>query len=168
MGREAIIDKNGVVENIIEGHIDGSIPCPAETAIGWNYDTASGIFSASAIATAVAAAAKRLEIERGRDAACIADVVVNGHTWQADARSQFLLSNAIRRAHAGRPLPPVWRDAANVDVPIAAVADLEAIEDAIAANTQAAYSASWQLKAQVDTLEKSDDSDGIQLLKVQY
>ena len=88
-------------------------------------------------------------IELARDTACTANVTALGHVWQADRRSQELLGQAITLAQAGLPLPAVWRDFNNSDMPIAALADLLAIAGAIAAQTQAAYSASWARKAAV-------------------
>lgn len=96
-----------------------------------------------------AKAAKAAEIEAARDAACLADVVANGRTWQADKRSQDLLGSAITLAIAGLPLPAAWRDRDNSNMPITALADLLAIAGAIAANVSAAYTHSWELKAAV-------------------
>lgn len=107
-------------------------------------------------------AERRALINHARDAACLASVTAIGHTWQADARSQELLANAVRRAHAGKPLPPVWRDADNVDMPVATVADLEEIEDAIAAQTLAAYQQSWALKAQIDGATTAAEVEAVQ------
>ncbi len=87
------------------------------------------------------------EIERARDAACTAPVTAHGRTWQADQRSQALLGQAITLASAGLPLPAVWRDADNRDMPITSLGDLLAIAGAIAAQVQAAYAASWEAKA---------------------
>lgn len=107
-------------------------------------------------------AARAASVERSRDAACYADVAASGHTWQADPRSQELLSNAIRRGRAGKPLPSKWRDRDNVDMPVASVADLEAIEDAIAAQTLAAYEKSWALKAQIDAATTAAEVEAVQ------
>ena len=95
-------------------------------------------------------AAKIAEIIAARDAACDADVTAHARQWQADKHSQLLLGQAISLASAGLPLPPVWRDAANAEMPIVSIADLLTIAGAIAAQTQAAYSKSWALKAQVN------------------
>lgn len=106
-----------------------------------------------------ARAAKYAQITKDRDAACIADVTVGGHVWQADMHSQWLLSNAIRRGKAGKQLPPVWRDSGNENVPVASVSQLEAIEDAIVAQTQAAYAASWARKAALEAAQSLEDID---------
>lgn len=90
------------------------------------------------------------EIEAKRDAATNADVPALGTMWQADERSQKLLSSSITLAAAGLPLPTVWRDSFNNDMPVATIADLLAIAGAMAAQTQEAYAKSWQLKAQVE------------------
>lgn len=94
--------------------------------------------------------AKKRQIEADRDAEAMASVSALGHLWQADMRSQDLLAKAITLAQAGLPLPPIWRDADNNDVPIASLADLLAIAGAIGQQTQQAYARSWARKAAVD------------------
>jgi hypothetical protein len=84
-----------------------------------------------------------------REQACEADVQVLGHSWQADKRSKDLLNGAISLAAAGLPLPATWRTTDNIDVQITVLADLLAIAGAMASSTQAAYSHSWALKAQI-------------------
>ena len=93
--------------------------------------------------------AKRTQIEQDRDTACYANVSVNGHSWQADARSQELLASSILLAQAGAYTPAVWRDANNVDVAVT-LADLVGISGAIALQTQTAYATSWARKAALD------------------
>lgn len=95
-------------------------------------------------------AAKVREIETARDAACALDVTALGTQWQADDRSQKLLSSAITLASAGLPLPSVWRDSLNNDLAITSISQLLAIAGAMAVQTQAAYAKSWTLKAQVN------------------
>lgn len=97
-----------------------------------------------------AKAAKKRQIEAEREAQCVRSVTVNGHTWQADKRSQELLGQAISLAQAGGALPPVWRDADNNDMPVTSIADLLAIAGAIAQQVQTAYATSWARKAAVD------------------
>ena len=94
--------------------------------------------------------AKRFEIERARDLSVNANVTTHGRQWQADERSQKLLSSAITLASSGLPLPAQWRDAANVNMPITALSDLLAIAGAMATQTQNAYSKSWIKKAEID------------------
>lgn len=101
----------------------------------------------------VAKAAKRAEITAERDAACVAPVQAIGRTWQADEASQALLNKAITLAAAGLPLPTVWRDADNVDLPITSIAQLLAIGGAMAAATQAAYTSAFARK---DALKDAD------------
>lgn len=103
------------------------------------------------------AAEKKTAITRARDVACATNVTALGHTWQADTRSYTLLVQAITLAHAGLPLPPVWRTADNVDVPIVSLADLLAIAGAVATQVQAAYSKSWMLKGKVDVAVSAND-----------
>jgi hypothetical protein len=102
-------------------------------------------------------AAKKRQIEADRDAAATANVTVNDHVWQADKRSQDLLGQAIALAQAGLPLPPVWRDADNNDMPVTSIADLLAIAGAIAAQVQTAYQTAWARKAAVDAAKTLDE-----------
>ena len=99
---------------------------------------------------AEAKAAKKRQIEAERDATCEQPVRALGLTWDADKRSQELLNGAIALAQAGGPIPAVWRDHDNNDMPIADISDLIAIAGAIAQQVQTAYAASWARKAAVD------------------
>ena len=108
-----------------------------------------------------AKAAKLDQLTISRDAATIANVIAHGRQWQADERSQKLLSAAITLAMAGAPLPPVWRDANNSNMPITTLAELVAIAGAMATQTQAAYSKSWTLKSQVDAAQTPGAVDAV-------
>ena len=101
--------------------------------------------------------AKKAEIEQWRDAACCADIHALGHIWQADTRCQMILSAAIALATNGLPMPPVWRDVENNNVPITGIGELLTIAGAVAEQTQTAYAISWGLKAQVDAAETADE-----------
>lgn len=92
---------------------------------------------------------KIAEIETTRDAETVKNVTANGTQWQADERSQKLLGDAITLANAGLPLPTIWRDALNNEVQITTIAQLLSIASAIAAQTTAAYTKSWQKKAEI-------------------
>lgn len=98
----------------------------------------------------VAKATKLAQLETSRDAATLTNVTAHGRQWQADERSQRLLSSAIILALAGAPLPAVWRDATNNDLTITAIGQLVTIAAAMAVQTQTAYTKSWTKKAQAD------------------
>lgn len=104
-----------------------------------------------------AKAEKLVEIEAARDVATVLDVTAHGTQWQADERSQKLLSSAITLAQAGLPLPTHWRGSNNVNMPVGSIADLLAIAGAMAGQTQAAYAKSWTLKAQVEAAQTVED-----------
>lgn len=106
-------------------------------------------------------AAKLAKLESARDAATVLDVTALGSTWQADERSQKLLSSAITLASAGAPLPAVWRDTANNDLQVTSLGQLVTIAGAMAAQTQAAYGKSWTLKAQVNAATTSAAVDAV-------
>ena len=110
---------------------------------------------------AEAKAAKKLKIEAERDAACEQPVTALGRTWDADKRSQELLSSAITIAQAGGPLPAVWRDAENNDMPVTSLAYLLAIAGAIAQQVHTAYAASWARKAAVDAATTIDEVNAV-------
>jgi hypothetical protein len=104
-------------------------------------------------ALAEAAAVKLLEIQAWRDASCSANVTVPvsnvPYSWQADKRSQDLLSNSVSMVSGGViPCPTVWRSADNINV-LVGIQDLKNICAAIALQTSTAYAKSWALKAQV-------------------
>ena len=106
-----------------------------------------------------AKAAKKRQIEAERDAACEKPVAALGRTWDADKRSQELLNGAIALAQAGGPIPAVWRDHDNNNMPITGLSDLLAIAGAIAQQVQTAYAASWARKAAVDAATTIDEVD---------
>ena len=103
--------------------------------------------------------AKKRQIETDRDDACYQPVTALGHTWDADKRSQDLLGQAIALAQAGLPLPAVWRDRDNNDMPVTSINDLLAIAGAIAQQVQTAYATSWARKAAVDSATTIDEVD---------
>ncbi|HEY6022316.1 MAG TPA: DUF4376 domain-containing protein [Candidatus Paceibacterota bacterium] len=105
---------------------------------------------------------KIAEIERKRDDITHTDVSALGTMWQADDRSQKLLVAAILLTQAGLPLPPVWRDSFNNDMPVTDISQLIAIANAMATQTQAAYLTSWQLKAQVNAATTVAEVDAVQ------
>lgn len=94
--------------------------------------------------------AKLAQIERDRDTQRYANVSAWGRNWQADQTSQDLLNGAINLAGHGVPLPAVWRDADNADMPVTTLSDLVTIAYAMAAATQTAYATSWARKAAVE------------------
>ena len=106
---------------------------------------------------AEAKAAKRAEINADRDAAVNAPVEALGHTWDSTYVSQFRINSAIALALNGLPLPSVWRDYHNVDMPVTDVAELLAIGAAMAVATETAMHVSWARKAalsEAETLEE--------------
>lgn len=90
------------------------------------------------------------EIELKRDFQCVQDVQALNRTWQADGRSQSLLGHTITLSQAGLPLPYIWRDSSNNNMPITSINELLAIAGAMALQTQTAYSTSWISKQLVD------------------
>lgn len=111
--------------------------------------------------------AKRSQIDTWRDAACVVNVsnAVGGITywWQADARSQGLISNVITLADSSvRPAPPIWRTADNINVPIT-LTDIKNIAAVIANQTDLAYVHSWALKAQANAATTEDQLNAIAL-----
>ena len=106
-------------------------------------------------------AAKLAQLEQSRDAETVKDVTAHGTQWQADERSQKLLSSAITLAMAGAPLPVAWRDTANNNLPIGTLADLMQIAGAMAVQTQAAYVKFWELKKDVSDALTAEDIERV-------
>ena len=117
-------------------------------AIGGNYGTIAAYVGPTLLDQAKGTALAT--IERNRDAQRYANVTAHTRQWQADANSQDLLSKTINLAQAGLPLPTVWRDADNSNMPISSINDLLAIAGGMAAQTQAAYAWSWAKKAEIE------------------
>lgn len=97
-----------------------------------------------------------------RDIRCIADAVAYDRPWQADLRSQDLLNKAVGLALSGAPLPTVWRDSNNNDMPITSVEQLVVIGRAMAQQTEIVYHRSWQLKAAIDAATTIEELNAIE------
>ena len=106
---------------------------------------------------AEAKAEKRAEINADRDAAVNAPVEALGHTWDSTYVSQFRINSAIALALNGLPLPSVWRDYHNVDMPVTDVAELLAIGAAMAVATETAMHVSWARKAALSAAETLEE-----------
>ena len=104
---------------------------------------------------------KLAHLEASRNLEVVKPVTALGATWQADSRSQDLLSSAITLASAGLPLPTVWRDLNNVNLTITNISQLLAIAGAMATQTQAAYARSWQKKAEVEAASTPSAVDDV-------
>ena len=150
--KRALIDPRGLIADVQPMGGDYPVAPPMYWAsvpddcqpYTWPWDAESGVASPAPPPPRTVA-----DIERERDAACAANVTALGRTWQADARSVALLNGAVTLAQAGGPLPPVWRDADNDNMPVTSLSDLLAIAGAIATQVQAAYTASWAAKAEL-------------------
>lgn len=155
--------ENGIVTNISlwDTHPDFGVDISGLLVdIGDIYDGVSFSKPPKYATIEAAKAAKHDQIERERDAACYANVSVNGHTWQADTRSQQLLASSILLAQAGAYTPDVWRDANNVDVPVT-LTDLVAIAGIMALQTQAAYAMSWTRKQALSEATTIEGVEGV-------
>ena len=103
------------------------------------------------------------QIFQNREIKCQQPVLALGQQWQADSISQSLLSQAILLAQIqAAPVPPTWRTLDNQDISVT-LDDLKAIAFAIAAQTQLAYSRSWELKALVASATTIDELNAITL-----
>lgn len=92
---------------------------------------------------------KKAKIEALRDSHCYRPVVVLGHTWQADTRSQELLYSTILLGQSDpRLLPKTWRTLNNLDIPVS-LENLKEIASAASSQVQRAYEKSWQLKQKI-------------------
>lgn len=100
---------------------------------------------------AQAKAAKLAALMASRDAACTANVVVQGKTFEASPNVQTGIKRLADRMRRGRPttLQAILDASGNPVSPITQ-ALLDGIEDAIAANTEAAWNHYGALVAQVN------------------
>ncbi len=138
------------------------VDCPDDCqAYSWKLQDGVFLPPDQAVMLDMVKAVKLAQIERDRDAACEANIAAHGRIWQADARSQALLGQAITLAGAGLPLPDVWRDASNNDMTITSLTDMLAIAGAIAIQTQAAYAESWARKAALELAQTTTEVDQV-------
>lgn len=109
--------------------------------VGWFV--ADGQMSAEPIALAD----KLVALEQQLHAAVSADIVMDGHTFQADERSRTLLASTATFVAGGGALPAGfgWRDKANVLVPMTG-AQVTALHRAIVERNYAAHLSAWQAK----------------------
>ena len=170
---KALLDSNGVVIGCIVVHPDNHagfagelVPPDLPVTVGWKF--AAGSFTPTPpppvpiTPLPEAKESKKTEICAARDAACYAPVSALGHVFQADARSQELLGGLINLGQLpGFPMPTAWRSLNDTNVPIQSLADLVQIAAAMAAQTQAAYAKSWQLKAAVDAATTNAEIEAI-------
>lgn len=90
---------------------------------------------------------KLAAIEQQLLAAVSADIVMDGHTFQADERSRTLLASTATFVAGGGTLPEGfgWRDKSNVLVPMTG-AQVVALHRAIVERNYAAHLTAWQAK----------------------
>ena len=148
--------KEGFVTNVLLGDVDDIKPSPgkllvqipenANVDIGYLYK--NNTFSAD---IEKVKKSKLIEITTKRDLDTSTEVIAFSRPWQSDIKSRELLCQAITLANNGAPLPPVWRDANNEDMPITSVTELVDIASAIAAQVYTAYATSWERKALLKT-----------------
>lgn len=104
---------------------------------------------------------KKEYIEKSRDKHCFSNVYALGHWWQADARSQQLLSTAINLSAAGvAPAPATWRTLDNVDLQVT-LDQLKEIAATMSSQVSYAYSKSWELKQLLQAANTKFDIDNI-------
>lgn len=162
---KALIDPNGTMCQMVAATFPVAagfkwVDCPKGAAMETHRFDGTAIVPRTDLLVA-AKGARRAEIDRARDAACVAPVEAHGRLWQADPRSQQMLAAAILLAGTGLPLPRVWRDAANNDKPIAGLSDLLSIAAAIAVQTETAYATSWARKAALDACATLEDVEAV-------
>ncbi len=98
----------------------------------------------------IAKVLKKEYIETERNKHCFKNVSALGYTWQADKRSQELITSAIQFATLGiSPTPLTWRTFNNEDIEVS-LDDLKTIASAMILQTQEAYTMSWNYKQQIN------------------
>lgn len=95
--------------------------------------------------------AKLVQLAQARDAAAQADVTVQGHTFAANEKVRALFEQLGGRLRRGKPtaLTAIYEATGTPVSPVTA-ALIDAIEDAIAAQTEAAWNRYGQLAQQVN------------------
>lgn len=99
-------------------------------------------------------AAKRAELKAARDAAILADVTIGTRTWPSDEEFKRKLGNIILRVSRGKPAPAKLRGTSGPAINTPTLAQLDAIDDAIAAQEDAAWDRYWLL---IDAMQAAPD-----------
>lgn len=148
--RAAIINA-GVVVNVVELdnllQLPGAVACP-DGSPGDLFDGTTFTKPPKPIATLKAE--KSLQLRQVRDAACEANVTAQGKTFTAEQSTQTLLKRLGDRMRRGKPSAiQALLDVNGNPVSPVTQALLDAIEDAIAANAEAAWNRYGQLMGQL-------------------
>lgn len=98
---------------------------------------------------------KRRELKAARTAAIEADVAVGARTWPSDDSFKSRLTQLIARIGRGKPAPAKFRGTSGNPINTPTVAQLETIEDAIAAQEEAAWDRYW---ARIDALQDATNA----------
>lgn len=107
--------------------------------------------------------AKKQEINEWRDIALVKPVVYNSNVFDADERSQNNVNSVLTSIQAGVTVadPIDWRTTDNITVQLTHV-QLAELGGLMLSRVQAAYSHSWDLKAQVDAAVDEAAVDAIE------
>lgn len=103
-------------------------------------------------------AAKRAELKAARVAAILADVVIGTRTWPADEEFKRKLGNIIMRMSRGKPAPAKLRGTSGPAINTPTLAQLDAIDDAIAAQEDAAWDRYW---LRIDVVQAAFDAGDV-------
>lgn len=165
--KKALVDERNLVAEVVDTTFPVAGPfhwedCPND-CVAYQWEWKDG--SCSEISPDIPAIkeSKVRTVEHTREVKRYVNISALGREWQADANSQDLLGKAISLATAGLPLPTVWRDADNSNMPINSINDLLAIAGAMAVQTQAAYAWSWAKKAEIEAATTVEELAAIDL-----
>lgn len=148
--RNAQYNQHGTVDCEIEHPVYGWIPFTATAADDVGVKVLAAI-AADALTIAPVTpkplsevrAAKRAELKAARDAAITADVTIGTRTWPSDAAFKLKLSAIIARMGRGKPAPAKLRGTSGPAINTPTLLQLDAIDDAIAAQEDAAWDRYW-------------------------
>jgi hypothetical protein len=161
--RAALIE-NGVVTNIVSISNPAHAPAgyvvisdPAE--IGFVY--AGGVFTAPPVTLADARKSKRQELKIARDDAILADVTIGTRTWPSDDAFKLKLAAITARLVRGKPAPAKLRGTTGPAINTPTLAQLDTIDDAIAAQEAAAWDRYWLLNDAVQAAFNAGDAVAI-------
>lgn len=103
-------------------------------------------------------AAKRTELKAARDAAITNDVSIGTRTWPSDDAFKLKLAAILARMGRGKPAPAKLRGTSGPAINTPTIVQLEAIDDAIAAQEDAAWDRYW---LRIDALQAASDVDAV-------
>jgi hypothetical protein len=119
------------------------------------------VIAATPLPLAAVKALKVKQLKAARDAAILADVTIGTRTWPSDDAFKLKLAAITARLVRGKPAPAKLRGTTGPAINTPTLAQLDTIDDAIAAQEDAAWDRYWLRKDAVQAAFDAGDAVAI-------